>query len=67
MPFKAYPVLAVQYQQYKRGLVLTNQQFSDLYALDEQVQPLMDAVISGSKTPEAIAPRLHQVLRERLR
>lgn len=67
LPFKAYPVLAVQYQQYKRGLVLTNQQFSDLYALDEQVQPLMDAVISGSKTPEAIAPRLHQVLRERLR
>ena len=66
LPLKAYPSLALQDQQFRRGTVLSLQQFARLEQINGPAQPLLDAVLSGSQSPETIAPRLQAVIQRGL-
>jgi len=66
LPLKVYPSLALQDQQFRRGTVLSLQQFARLEQINGPAQPLLDAVLSGSQSPETIAPRLQAVIQRGL-
>ena len=67
LPLKAYPSLALQEHQFRRGTVLSLEQFARLERINGPAQPLLDAVLSGSQSPETIAPRLQAVIQRGLK
>ncbi len=67
LPLKAYPLIALQEQQYRRGTLLNLQQFAALERLNLPAQPLLNAVISGNQSPEVIAPLLMAVLEQEVK